>query len=392
METYTFYKIVSKNPEIKECYVGVTTDFSARKNQHRSSCCNRKNVRYNSRVYTFMRDNGGWDAWDKVVIERRQLESKHEVFKKEAELIKSHGGSLNTVIYSRTDENRILINNPSSYIAENPELFLEKSTKPDNTIIDYKDVIPSDLMPLFSGITGLDENYERVIAPNDDNDHGLARIIAKKYGSNLVCVNIKKNVWYKLVDKHVDEPDDEPDDDGLSDYISKYRPADKWSLFDCEHLLRTLVSTTFYEYLNGVLSSVKTDYMDKYDKKILNTYRINTLFSHIVKLMNDLHKSTKIKKIMVELRALLYQEDFLKKQEDIEHTYAMKEFIDERIIPCEDGFIIKNILIHVYGEWYNNNYGYKNNNIKEIVEGLNNKYKTLKSGVFTGICLKQECI
>jgi hypothetical protein len=38
-----------------------------------------------------MRDNGGWDAWDKVVIERRQLESKHEVFKKEAELIKSHG-------------------------------------------------------------------------------------------------------------------------------------------------------------------------------------------------------------------------------------------------------------------------------------------------------------
>jgi N-formylglutamate amidohydrolase len=35
-----------------------------------------------------MRDNGG--TWDKVVIERRQLESKHEVFKK-AELIKSHG-------------------------------------------------------------------------------------------------------------------------------------------------------------------------------------------------------------------------------------------------------------------------------------------------------------
>jgi hypothetical protein len=65
----------------------VTT--ALRENQH-SSCCNRKNVRYNSRVYTFMRDNGG--TWDKVVIERRQLESKHEVFKKEAELIKSHGG------------------------------------------------------------------------------------------------------------------------------------------------------------------------------------------------------------------------------------------------------------------------------------------------------------
>jgi hypothetical protein len=78
----------------------------------------------------------------------------------------------------------------------------------------------------FLGITGLDENYERVIAPNDDNDHGLARIIAKNT-LEPVCVNIKKNV-VQTHDKHVDEPDDEPDD-GLSDYISKYRPADKWS-------------------------------------------------------------------------------------------------------------------------------------------------------------------
>jgi hypothetical protein len=88
----------------------------------------------------------------------------------------------------------------------------------------------------FSGITGLDENYERVTRERH-HDHGLARIIAKKYGSNLVCVNIKKNVGTNL-DKHVDEPDDEPDDDGLSDYISKYRPADKWSFF--VRLLRTL--------------------------------------------------------------------------------------------------------------------------------------------------------
>jgi hypothetical protein len=42
---------------------------------------------------------------------------------------------------------------------------------------------------------------------------------------------------------------------------------------------------------------------------------------------------------MVELRALLYQEDFLKKTRRHEHTYAMKEFIDERIIPQKTGLL-----------------------------------------------------
>ena len=33
-----FYKFVCKNPEIKSCYVGHTTNFNNRKNQHKYCC------------------------------------------------------------------------------------------------------------------------------------------------------------------------------------------------------------------------------------------------------------------------------------------------------------------------------------------------------------------
>jgi hypothetical protein len=32
---YIFYRIVCKNPEIKECYVGSTTNFKIRKQSHK---------------------------------------------------------------------------------------------------------------------------------------------------------------------------------------------------------------------------------------------------------------------------------------------------------------------------------------------------------------------
>ena len=37
-----FYKIVCRNTDIKDCYVGHTTDFTKRKNRHKSDCCNQR--------------------------------------------------------------------------------------------------------------------------------------------------------------------------------------------------------------------------------------------------------------------------------------------------------------------------------------------------------------
>jgi hypothetical protein len=77
--------------------------------------------------------------------------------------------------------------------------------------------------------------------------------------------------------------------------------------------------------------------MDKYDKKILNTYKY--AFSHIVKLMKRYINPQK-KNYGWTARRLLYQEDFSKK-EDIQHT--RNERVHWRTQYREDGFIIKNI-------------------------------------------------
>jgi hypothetical protein len=63
-----FYKLVCKDITITDLYVGTTTDFKSRKNPHKSDCNNGKGENYNLKVYTFIRDNGGWENWDMVMI------------------------------------------------------------------------------------------------------------------------------------------------------------------------------------------------------------------------------------------------------------------------------------------------------------------------------------
>jgi GIY-YIG catalytic domain len=51
-------------------YVGSTTNFRNRKNQHKNNCKNVKAEEYNKALYVFIRENGGWsDDWVMVLIQ-----------------------------------------------------------------------------------------------------------------------------------------------------------------------------------------------------------------------------------------------------------------------------------------------------------------------------------
>ena len=51
-------------------YVGSTTNFRKRKNQHKSDCKNVKSEAYNKPLYNFIRENGGWsDEWVMVLVQ-----------------------------------------------------------------------------------------------------------------------------------------------------------------------------------------------------------------------------------------------------------------------------------------------------------------------------------
>jgi hypothetical protein len=55
------YKIVSKDLNINDCYVGHTTNFIKRKCGHNNCCINPLNKEYNNKKYEFISENVGWD-------------------------------------------------------------------------------------------------------------------------------------------------------------------------------------------------------------------------------------------------------------------------------------------------------------------------------------------
>ena len=65
---YCIYKICCDDvPDY--VYVGSTKAFRERKRHHKYSCTNVNGKSYHSKIYTTIRDNGGWDNWRMVIIE-----------------------------------------------------------------------------------------------------------------------------------------------------------------------------------------------------------------------------------------------------------------------------------------------------------------------------------
>ena len=64
------YKLVCDDLSIKDLYVGHTTDFTNRKKSHKACCLNSNTRDYNYKVYKMIRDNGGWDNWSMIAIEK----------------------------------------------------------------------------------------------------------------------------------------------------------------------------------------------------------------------------------------------------------------------------------------------------------------------------------
>ena len=59
------YKIVCNDTNIKDCYVGHTTNFNNRKHIHKSDYTNNPQ----RKLYKFIREHGGWENWSMILIE-----------------------------------------------------------------------------------------------------------------------------------------------------------------------------------------------------------------------------------------------------------------------------------------------------------------------------------
>jgi hypothetical protein len=115
-----FYRIVCKDTSIKEEYIGHTTNVRLRKASHKYCCNNQNDRRRNLRVYQFIREHGGWDNWDMVLIETKSFENILQVYTHERYLIESRKSSLNYNIPNHTDQ---------EYYEKNKDKILNKREK-----------------------------------------------------------------------------------------------------------------------------------------------------------------------------------------------------------------------------------------------------------------------
>ena len=93
------YKLCCKDLNIKDIYIGHTTNFTKRKQSHKNSCSTK-----DIKVYQFIRDNGGWDNWEMIEIEKCSFNDANEARARERYWIETLNSSLNVNTPSRTNK------------------------------------------------------------------------------------------------------------------------------------------------------------------------------------------------------------------------------------------------------------------------------------------------
>jgi hypothetical protein len=127
------YKLVCNDLNILGCYVGHTTDFIRRKQRHKSDCNNENGEHYNYKVYTTIRENGGFNNWTMIEIEKYPCRDENEATARERHWFEILNSGLNTQHPNRSRQeyradNRaeIVIYNRQYYENHKEELVIQQ--------------------------------------------------------------------------------------------------------------------------------------------------------------------------------------------------------------------------------------------------------------------------
>lgn len=107
------YKIVCKDIDVPHLYVGHTTHFPNRKQSHKTVSNDPNHKLYNCQVYRVIREFGGWDNWQMVLVEHYPCNDVLEATARERYWFELLQADLNTNVPSRTFK---------EWYAENKEL------------------------------------------------------------------------------------------------------------------------------------------------------------------------------------------------------------------------------------------------------------------------------
>ena len=91
------YKITCNDTNVKDVYVGHTTNFVQRKHAHKQSCINEKSTNNKCKLYDVIRANGGWLNWTMEIIHFFNCKTHYEARIKEQEYFVLLNANLNSI-------------------------------------------------------------------------------------------------------------------------------------------------------------------------------------------------------------------------------------------------------------------------------------------------------
>jgi len=87
-------------------YVGYTTNWDKRKCKHKNSCYNEKSSKHNLKLYQMIRDNGGWNTFKMLEVEKYPCNDIREAEKRETEVMKEIKYNMNMMKSFLSDEEK----------------------------------------------------------------------------------------------------------------------------------------------------------------------------------------------------------------------------------------------------------------------------------------------
>jgi len=87
-------------------YVGHTTNWDNRKCEHKHRCNSETSAKHNLKLYQMIRDNGGWDNFRMIEVEKYPCLDRREADKRETEVMKELKSNMNTIKSFLSDEEK----------------------------------------------------------------------------------------------------------------------------------------------------------------------------------------------------------------------------------------------------------------------------------------------
>ena len=131
--TTIIYKIFCNDKNIKDEYIGYTTNFTHRKHYHKHNCKIDANIKHNNLLYDTIQKQGGWNNWKMEKIATFNLPNQYTAKQKEQEYINIYKPSLNNTPFVKENIQQDI----SFDEIVDDILILDDNTKKNKSISNY---------------------------------------------------------------------------------------------------------------------------------------------------------------------------------------------------------------------------------------------------------------